>query len=451
MKVDETIESVGRVWEQVTILIVLHVVFFGLAVIAGLVSITSVDVALQDVRTLSPLQRLYGLEDSFKRAGFDLPVVAGVACVVYLVTFQRLSMLVGRLPCIRLKYSQPDLWRSGKCFDELRQLVHHFEGYTASPALEDVEVTLGLAIAQNTEHYAEHYSELVGSPLAKAKTLSDYFSGFCLVTVCAILWLLLRPSSDVRAGMIVLPFGLGIACLVSRVGWERQIEYAVLGRLSFAVNCAVIAGQVSQQGSETVARNGDVDFRSTTILSDASLDNLLWSSFAFARGDLQFDIRDEDKAQGLSVLLRDLSLAAALLSPASVRDRLQHIWISHLVQRIVPWPPSAIPVVPNDRFRAWLHETIMPHLAKFCRTWESLETIKHNRFSERIDSIRTGEIRRALANPQLMQIIDRPFNLHGIAPDGTLPPASFRRWLKKRRRGRVPTRESMRDDGQASE
>jgi hypothetical protein len=136
MKVDETIESVGRVWQQITTLIILHVVFLAWAILSHVISVPSVASAIHNAERLGVWPSLKAIQTSLQTIGLGLPVVAGISCVIYLVTFQRLSLILGRLPLFKLSYSQPALWRAGKCFDELRKLIHYFEGYTASPALE---------------------------------------------------------------------------------------------------------------------------------------------------------------------------------------------------------------------------------------------------------------------------------------------------------------------------
>src|SRR4051812_39724355 len=183
MKVDETIESVGRVWRQITILITLHLLCLAWAILSHVISVTSVAKALSDAGTLGAWHSLKAMHTALQTVGLGLPLVAGISCIIYLVTFQRLSLILGRLPVFALTYSQPALWRAGKCFDELRKLVYYFEGYTASPELEDLEVTLGLAIAQYKKEFKEHYDEQVESRLATADLCSVYHSGFALLVI----------------------------------------------------------------------------------------------------------------------------------------------------------------------------------------------------------------------------------------------------------------------------
>jgi hypothetical protein len=180
-----------------------------------------------------------------QQIGLDLPFVAGAGAVVYVILFQRLSAAIGRLPVIRLSYSQPALWRAGKCFDELSQLARWFEGYTASAALDDLEVTLGLAITQNAKEFKEHYEELVERRQVRAAVWSRYYSGFCLLAfVSLILLAWLR-----RRGDLLLPGGLFVAAFIARCGWEAQIEAVALKRLRFAIDCAIVSGRKIQDES----------------------------------------------------------------------------------------------------------------------------------------------------------------------------------------------------------
>jgi hypothetical protein len=207
-----------------------------LAIYAHLIPMRTIS---QGIGVLSSLPELANIRANLQRVGLDLPFVVGIGIAVYVVLFQRFSVAAVNIPMFRLSYSQPALWRAGKCFDELRLLVHFFEGYTASTELPDLEVTLGLATAQYAKDYKEHHRQLVDARLEAAAIWARYYSGFCLLAFAAIVFLV---ADHPTKGGWLLPIGLLVAALVARCGWEIQIEYAVIGRLHFANDCAIISG-----------------------------------------------------------------------------------------------------------------------------------------------------------------------------------------------------------------
>lgn len=250
MDFDEIFQRAGRLWQQLSVLVVLHVFFLVLALAAGVVSFHT---AVTEVRGIEVDTVLFNLKkfqtDNLEAIKLDLPFVAAVLAVIYVVMFQRLSYTIGQLPLLRLSYSQTGLWRASKCFDELRQLIHRLEGFTASPSLEDLEVTLGIAIAQFRKEYSDHYEEIVNERLQMAGLWLQYYSGLCLLTLFSLG--ILMTLHRVPRGW-VLPVGLLVAAMVTRCGWEAQIEHAVLGRLRFALNCAAISQQSPQTSNSTV-------------------------------------------------------------------------------------------------------------------------------------------------------------------------------------------------------
>jgi hypothetical protein len=48
MKVDETIDSFGKVWQQITVLIILHLVFLACAIVARVVPLANVRADVQN-------------------------------------------------------------------------------------------------------------------------------------------------------------------------------------------------------------------------------------------------------------------------------------------------------------------------------------------------------------------------------------------------------------------
>ena len=145
MTIDETFEGINRLWQEISVIVVLHAVAIGLAIYAHLLPTQIVE---REIAAIISLPELANLRRTLQSIGLDLPFVVGIGILVYVVLFQRFSVAAVNIPMFRLSYSEQALWRAGKCFDELRQLVHFFEGYTASPELADLEVTLGLAVAQ---------------------------------------------------------------------------------------------------------------------------------------------------------------------------------------------------------------------------------------------------------------------------------------------------------------
>src|SRR3954454_16947470 len=98
MKVDETLESVGHVWRQVTILIILHLILSVWAIAAGIVYLKNLETLLGDAQRFGFWPVLSRLHATLEGIGLGLPVVTGIVCVVYMVAFQRLSLALGRLP-----------------------------------------------------------------------------------------------------------------------------------------------------------------------------------------------------------------------------------------------------------------------------------------------------------------------------------------------------------------
>src|SRR5262249_14326513 len=154
-----------RIWQEISVIVVVHTVAIGLGIYTHLIPSR---VITQGVKSLASLPELSTFRENLLHIGLDLPIVVGIAIVVYVVFFQRLGASVIRIPGFTLYYSQTALWRAGKCFDELRQLGQWFGAYTASTGLDDLEVSLGLAITESAKEYDQHYEELVDSRVASA-------------------------------------------------------------------------------------------------------------------------------------------------------------------------------------------------------------------------------------------------------------------------------------------
>lgn len=416
MKLDETIESVGRVWQQITILITIHLVFLACAIFSHVISVTSVANAWRDAETLGVWPSLKAMHTFLQTIGLGLPVVAGISCVIYLVTFQRLSLILGRLPVFALTYSQPALWRAGKCFDELRKLIHYFEGYTASPELEDLEVTLGLAIAQYNKEFKEHYDEQVESRLTKASLWSVYHSGFALLMICSAPIIFFHPYRS-----LLLPLGLLVCMLITRCCWEAQIEHVVLGRLRFAIDCALISHvQIVREETNSRAKAGamnETSYERVSVFSNAAIDNYLWN------GLFRFIAQDDAQAtQALSVLYDDLDLAVALMKP-SPGPSYRNVWVLHYARLFWPWTqPGALPFIRSDYFRAWLHGRLDD------RSFEALvERVRHQLDARFIDAVREGRLREALMQDPRQLIEGRP---EDRPKDFWASDGSFNKWRK---------------------
>jgi hypothetical protein len=370
MKVDETIDSFGKVWQQITVLIILHLVFLACAIVARVVPLANVRADVQNQKFQIALPKLESLHEDLKKIGLELPVFAGIISVIYLVTFQRLSLVIGKIPVVRLTYSQPALWKAGRRFDELRQLIHQFEGYTASRALEDLEVTLGLAIAQYNKQFEEHYQDLVESKLVAAKICSDYYSGFALLLICSIAILARGHHYCFFGRGVLLPLGILLSMLISRCCWEALIEAVVVGRLQFALDCAIISGE--QKSSETNIRRAsqgsgveDV-FEEIVSASDAIVDNNIWTSTdpswrSFKTPSLRH------KAQVFRVLAADITLAAELAQDQQIMDP-HRLWVLHLVQPLCLFLIGALPYVPKKQFQRWMFEQYWTRIQSLLRS-----------------------------------------------------------------------------------
>jgi hypothetical protein len=400
-------------------LIILHLVFLAWAILSHVVSVTSVANPLRDAETLGVWPSLKAMHTSLQTIGLGLPVVAGITCVIYLVTFQRLSLILGRLPVFALIYSQPALWRAGKCFDELRKLIHYFEGYAASPELEDLEVTLGLAIAQYNKEFKEHYDDQVESRLTTATLWSVYHSGFALLVICsAPIIIVFHPTYR----SLLLPLGLFVSMLITRCCWEAQIEHVVLGRLRFALDCALISNvQIVREETIARARAGaamnETSYERISVFSNAAIDNYLWN------GLFRLIAQDDARAtQAVSVLCDDIDLAVALMKP-SPGPSYRNMWVLHYVRLF--WPLTevgALPFIPSDYFRAWLHERLnYPPIEGL------LEKVRHQPDMRLIDAVREERLREALANDPRRLIEGRP---EDRPKDVWASGGSFSKWRK---------------------
>jgi|HubBroStandDraft_4_1064222.scaffolds.fasta_scaffold01166_2 hypothetical protein len=321
MKIDETFESVNRIWQETSVIVVIHAVAFGLAVYAHLIPMRLVS---EGMKSVGSLPEMAALRASLKSVGLDLPLVVGAGLIVYVVLFQRLGALAVRVPMFQLRYSQPALWRAGKCFDELRQLAYWFEGYTASSDLADMEVTLSLAVTQFAKEFKEHHRELVDEKLAGAAMWARYYSGFCLLAFASAFFVMVSASPTKRS--LLLPLGLLTAALAARCGWEFQIEQAVLGRLRFALDCAIVSGRERE---------------ATKPKEEAAVQRNWEDSQSLARDADRFSI--------------ELKLAAALVMLPPPCLPYEHFWALHYARSLWPWPSkdAGLPMVRNESFRAW--------------------------------------------------------------------------------------------------
>ena len=82
-------------------------------------------------------------------------------------------------------------------------------------------------------------------------------------------------------GSLLLPLGLLVCMLITRCCWEAQIERVVLGRLRFALDCALIS-HVQIVREETISRAkagamNETSYQRVSVFSNAAIDNYLWN------------------------------------------------------------------------------------------------------------------------------------------------------------------------------
>jgi hypothetical protein len=333
MNVNEVFDGVERLWQELSVIVVIHSVALAFAVVGGLLTWHGLITTLTSSRNFTELSALRTALDRF---GLELPFVVGTAVVVYVILFQKLSASLTKWPICRLSYSQIALWRAGKCFDELRQLIRWFEGYTASTALTDLEVTLELAIAQTAKDYKEHFDDLIGNPQKGAAMWSRYYTGFLLLAV-VLVFLSYRLSLGPKS--VLAPGALIVAAMISKCGWEAQVEHIVTGRLQFVTDCGIILGMKRrEQDMEVRHRDGR-----------ANLENRVrGTSYAeLQQGSPVYSIPLEDERQ----------LAADLMKLPPPGFPYQELWLLHILRRLLPFAKlGTLSLIRNDVFRSWLHE-----------------------------------------------------------------------------------------------
>jgi hypothetical protein len=337
MTVDETFENVNRLWQEISVIVLIHAVALTLAIYAGLIPFRILSAG---IGTFTSLPELATFRTNLQRIGLDLPLVVVTGTIVYIVLFQRFSDLAVRVPLFRLSYSQPALWRAGKCFDELRQLVRFFEGFTASTELTDLGVTLGLAVTQYAKDFQEHHGRLVDARFASAALWSRYYAGFCFLAFASCILLAVRPFA---ARELILPGGLLLAALITRCGWEAQIEAAVLGRLTFAIDCAIVSG--AKRDAEQP-------------IPDTAPDWHLARSGKRPGPNDQESLQPDYKRKAV-----ELELAAALMALPPPCLPYQRFWVLNYVRHLKPFRTiGSLPLVHNETFREWVQSTLLPGL-----------------------------------------------------------------------------------------
>jgi hypothetical protein len=346
MKVAEAFEGVDRLWEELSIITVVHCVALALAIFAGLISLP---------RFAGPQwfgSELTSLQKTVKPFGFELSSVALIAASVYVILFQKFSAGLVRLPLFRLSYSQTGLWRAGKCFEELRQLVHWFEGYTASTALTDLEVTLQLAIAQNAKDFPEHYQELIADPLKQAEMWAKYYSGFlALALAFAVFAWRLHPTLKDFVGAS----GLVLSAIFARCGWEAQVEQAVKGRLRFAIDCGIISGFRRRESKVAAdSQTGQRDFYAFLLEAYPPL-----------------------LSENATRLYDELQLAVDLLKLPPPFLPYQTFWFLHLVRQFRPFANvGTIRLIQNQIFCQWLTDNGLEDLVGMHYALEPFRELK---------------------------------------------------------------------------
>jgi hypothetical protein len=331
MKIDETFEGVNRLWQEISVIVLIHAVAVALAMYAHLIPIRTVS---EGIGAFTTLPELTTVRANLQRIGLDLPFVVITGIIVYIVLFQKFSEAAVGIAVFRLSHSEPALWRAGKCFDELRQLVQFFEGYTVSTELTDLEVTLGLAVTQYAKDYKEHHRQLVDARLAMAALWARYYAGFCFLAFASILFI---AAHHPTARSLILPGGLFLAALFIRCGWETQIENAVLGRLRFAIDCATISGAKRKDERITPEREAEWDGARSKYKANRP------------------DTGNAGQSERPSRLELELAASLVMLPPPGLPY--EHFWVLHFVRQLRPFKNAgSLALVRNERFRDWLHE-----------------------------------------------------------------------------------------------
>jgi hypothetical protein len=95
MSFDETFKSINRIWQEISVIVVVHAVAIGFGIYAHLIP---AQLITQGVKSLASLPELSAFRENLVHIGLDLPIVVGVAIVVHVVFFQRLSAAAGQSP-----------------------------------------------------------------------------------------------------------------------------------------------------------------------------------------------------------------------------------------------------------------------------------------------------------------------------------------------------------------
>jgi hypothetical protein len=334
MKVDEAFEGIERLWEELSVIVVLHSLAILLALISHLLPLA----IFRPLDASHALPELQALRISLARFGADLPSVAGIVMIFYVILFQKISAFITRVPPFRLQYSAVALWRAGKYFDELRTLLHWLKDYSASPTLGDLQVAMDIVVAKNAVQYKEHYDAIVGVPMRGAAMWARYYSGFLLLALSALAFMWRSPGGW---RISIAPLGLLLAAIFARCNWEAQIERLVKGRLEFAINSGTVQGL-----RESDQQNSNDNDPSLTETLESALRSFYNKSRPLA---LSYD--DKSKFVYEVALINDLMQLPAPFLPYG------NFWVIHLVRSAGLFSSAgAFPLITNVTFRRWLTE-----------------------------------------------------------------------------------------------
>ena len=102
MKIDETFEGVNRLWQEISVIVLIHAVAVALAMYAHLIPIRTVS---EGIGAFTTLPELTTVRANLQRIGLDLPFVVITGIIVYIVLFQKFSEAAVGIAVFRLSHS----------------------------------------------------------------------------------------------------------------------------------------------------------------------------------------------------------------------------------------------------------------------------------------------------------------------------------------------------------
>jgi hypothetical protein len=161
----------------------------------------------------------------------------------------------------------------------------------------------------------------------------------------------------------------------------------------------------------------ETSYQRISVFSNAAIDNYLWS------GLFRLIAQDDARAtQAVSVLYDDLDLAVALMKPPP-GPSYRNTWVLHYARLFWPWTQvGALPCIPSDYFRAWLHERLNDGSIEVL-----LERVRRQLDARFIDAVREERLREALIQDPRSLIEGRP---EDRPKDFWASGGSFNKWRK---------------------